>query len=283
MDHAETRERLEVAALEPGGLERIMAGDTADAASVAGHLAGCEACAEDLRRLHAAARLIRRVVRSTPSPDLRDRTLDHVRAVGRDREWATSRASGPAPLDEPARRRIRRGTGPARRIAALAAAIVVAVGGTALVAGVQRDAVVAERDAEFVRRADAVAALERVVAASLRVAAEPDAAQVRLTATGAPGAETTEGTMMFSPRTRELVVIASGLPRPPEGREFRCWVESGGERRRVGRMYFAEDLSFWVGPVEALADLPAGARFGVTLVDAGGSALDGDPVLVGDL
>ena len=33
--------------------ERLMAGDTADAAAVAGHLAGCEACAAELLRLAA--------------------------------------------------------------------------------------------------------------------------------------------------------------------------------------------------------------------------------------
>ncbi len=40
MDHEETREQLELAALEPGGLERLMAGDTPLAQAVAGHLAG---------------------------------------------------------------------------------------------------------------------------------------------------------------------------------------------------------------------------------------------------
>ena len=45
MDHNEVRELLEDAAVEPGGLERLMAGDTPNAALVAGHLAGCAECA----------------------------------------------------------------------------------------------------------------------------------------------------------------------------------------------------------------------------------------------
>ena len=157
-----------------------------------------------------------------------------------------------------------------------------AVAGTAFVVGSQRDAVIAERDTELARRADAVAALERITAASLRVAAEPDAANVALDGTGAPGAEGAWGTLAFSPGTRELVVIATGLPRPAEGREFRCWVEDEGGRRPVGRMYFARDLAFWVGEVDAVAGLSDGT-FGVTLVDENGDALEGAPALLGEL
>ena len=41
IDHAEVRERLELAAVEPGELDRLAAGDTVDSAAIAGHLAGC--------------------------------------------------------------------------------------------------------------------------------------------------------------------------------------------------------------------------------------------------
>ena len=40
MDHDATREQLELAAVEPGGLERLMAGDTVAAQAVAAHVAG---------------------------------------------------------------------------------------------------------------------------------------------------------------------------------------------------------------------------------------------------
>jgi len=45
MDHSEVREILEDAAIEPDGLERLMAGDTPTASIVAGHLTGCPDCA----------------------------------------------------------------------------------------------------------------------------------------------------------------------------------------------------------------------------------------------
>ena len=59
MDHSEVRELLEDAAIEPGGLERLMAGDTPTASIVAGHLAGCADCAEELERLRRSVGLIR--------------------------------------------------------------------------------------------------------------------------------------------------------------------------------------------------------------------------------
>jgi hypothetical protein len=185
--------------------------------------------------------------------------------------------AGPTPL------RSNRRSGAPRWIAGIAAAVVLAVAGTAIVVGGQRDAAIAERDAELARRADAVAALERITAASLRVATQPDAANVALEDTGSDGEQEAAGTLAFSPGSRELVVIATGLPRPAEGREFRCWVEDDGGRRPVGRMYFARDLAFWVGEVEAVGDLTEGSTFGVTLVDENGDALNGAPALIGEL
>src|SRR4029079_16616142 len=82
MDHESTREQLEVAALEPDGLDRLMAGDTATAQAVAGHLAGCPACSDELVRLQRASSVIRGVVREMPPPELRDRILASVRAIG---------------------------------------------------------------------------------------------------------------------------------------------------------------------------------------------------------
>src|SRR5919107_3491657 len=85
MDHSDVRELLEDAAIEPGGLERLMAGDTPSAAIVAGHVAGCPDCAEELDRLRRTVGAIRPAVRAVPPPELRQRTLDYVAALGRPR------------------------------------------------------------------------------------------------------------------------------------------------------------------------------------------------------
>jgi len=92
MEHAEARELLELAAVEPDGFDRLAAGDTADAAALAGHLAGCLECSLELERLRRSAAVIRDAVRTAPPPDLRERTLAFVAAVGVDRSAASAAA-----------------------------------------------------------------------------------------------------------------------------------------------------------------------------------------------
>ena len=79
MDHDEVREQLELAATEPAGIDRLMAGDTPLAAAIAAHLAGCSSCTDELDRLRRAAIIIGDAVRTTPPPELRERTLAFVR------------------------------------------------------------------------------------------------------------------------------------------------------------------------------------------------------------
>src|SRR5437762_8521678 len=151
MDHDATREQLELAAVEPGGIDRLIAGDTATAQAVAAHLAGCPDCADELARLQRASRLIRAVVREQPPADLRDRTLVRVRAMGRDRTarpgdvTAAPATAGapvasavrPAPADGPppvSPRAPRRGVA-LGWAAAIAAAVVLSVAATSSLVG----------------------------------------------------------------------------------------------------------------------------------------------------
>jgi anti-sigma factor RsiW len=286
VDHAEVRERLELAAAEPGGIDRLMAGDTNDAAAVAGHLAGCEACREEFARLRRTSVLLRDAISTLPPPDLRDRTLAYVAALGRERRPATASALGPAysaaPLAESVEapvpietRRRARGGGIGRALPwlAAAAAIVIAVGATVL-------AVNTSRDSELRTTADELAGLNRVAASTVSIETQPDAASVALVGTAGTAAR---GSLLFSPSTRQLVVVATDLVAPPSGKEYRCWLEVDGARERVGRMFFAGDVAYWAGPVEALPRAVSGTRFGVSLVDADADSLGGDPVLAGQL
>ena len=59
MEHREARELLELAAVEPTGLDRLAAGDTPDAGAVASHLAGCPGCTAEFERLRRTAPLLR--------------------------------------------------------------------------------------------------------------------------------------------------------------------------------------------------------------------------------
>jgi hypothetical protein len=294
MDHAEARELLELGAVEPAGLDRLMAGDTPGAAALAGHLAGCPDCSAEMTRLREVAGIVRGVVRTTPPPDLRERTLSLVREVGRDRGGRPAAAGAavgvsasevaafpaPAQLTQPVaadRRGGRRGVS-ALPLLAVAAALVVAVLGTGLVVGAQKDAAIARLDAAIQKQADAVNDLGTVTAWALRVDGRSDAQRVDLaSATGG----TPSGTLVFSPGSRELVVVASGLSEPPAGREYRCWLEAGGQRQPVGKMFFGGGLSYWVGRVDALAGLGPDVRFGVSLVDLAAPFAPSDPVLTG--
>lgn len=299
MDHAEACELLELAAIEPDGFDRLVAGDTPEAAALAGHLAGCAACAEEFERLRRAAVLIRaslgeEAVATAPA-DLRARTLSYVSELGRERgreaaaaaPSALERAGGgvgsaasvvdvaPAPIPAPipaavaARSRARS----VRWWVSLAAALVIGAGIGGLAVGATERATIEDQQAT-------VSALARVNSWTLRVAQRPDATTVTLTSpTGGPAS----GTLVFAPTTGELVVVMNGVAPPPAGREYRCWVETNGTRRSVGKMFFGGDLGYWAGRVDGLTGLAPGAVFGVSLVDPADSSLGGEPILRGSL
>jgi hypothetical protein len=281
MDHAEALERIEIAAAEPDGLERLMAGDTHDAAAVAGHLAGCESCQAQLAAIRRTAVLARRVIEAEPDPELKERTLAFIREVGRDRSGgvaAGARAAEPppnvVPIDRPSAPHVPDRPSRMRRwiaAGAIAAAVVVA-----LAAGFAGGAILQPGQQSTQQE---LAVLRQTAQGTIRVSAQPDAQQVALVATGsAPAAE---GTVLFSGSSGELVMVAKGLAAPPPGMEYGCWLETGGERRRIGKMSPGGELNAWVGQVDGLGGLPAGSVFGVSLTPVGGGG--GDTVLTGEL
>ena len=271
MDHDATREQLELAAVEPGGLDRLMAGDTPAAQAVAAHLAGCEACTDELGRLTRASALIREVVGASPPADLRERILATVRVAGIPRGEAGGGASATS-LDRTTVRVGSRGRAALGWVAAIAAAVVVSVVATSVIVG-------GRVDERLAAQAGTIEALQDVALATLQVTAEPDVRRVTLAGTD-PGLA---GNLIFSPSTSELVVVATGLVEPPAGQEYRCWVEQAGNRQRVGKMFFSEDLAYWVGPAPSVAGLINGATFGVSLVNLDGTPVGANAVLSGGL
>jgi hypothetical protein len=287
MDHADALELIEIAAAEPGGLERLAAGDTADASIVAGHLAGCPSCAEALVRTTRTAEVARAVIRELPDPDLRARTLAFVREVGRDRSGVATAASSAvepgavafvaaeaaAVVDRaPAVASITPfGGAPARRrpwlAVGLAAAVVVAA-----VLGFAAGGAVRPPAGDSEDLANAVAVME----ATIRIAARPDAVSIAL----APaGGGTAAGVVLYSPAGGELAMLVTGLAPVTDGATYACWVEVGGSKRRIGVVYANGRTGSWAGPVAGLDGLPPGSTFGVSMVPAG--AQSGTPVLTG--
>jgi hypothetical protein len=281
MDHDDVLEQLELAAVEPGGSDRLVAGDTPIAAAVVGHLAGCERCAEELRRLSRAAPLLRDIVRTTPPADLRERTLAFVKEHGRRRGVAGSDRAPVATMG-PLTPTARPGSGVpgallTRRVlpwvATVAAAIALVVSAAGFIAS--RD--LADR---LEAQATTISALEKVQRTTLDLTADAGSRRIALIST--EGGETT-GTLLFSPSTAQLVVVAYDLVRPANGQEYRCWVEIDGERHNVGRMFFADELAYWVGETPEVRDLPPGTLFGVSPTPVGSPSLEADPVIRGEL
>lgn len=279
IEHGEAREFLELAAVEPGGLERMAAGDTPEAAALAAHLADCSSCSAEADRLRASAGLIRAVVIEAPPPELRKRTLALVREVGRLRLPASSIASSdmaPARLRPASRRRSFRAIGLPLGIAA---ALVLAVAGTAVVVSDSNRATLQASQ-------DTTTELARVTTWTLRVGAEPGARRVGLvspTGSSQPGSPSASGTLLFSPTTTDLVVVAQGLAPAPAGSEYRCWLLLDGARWDIGLMDTGGSLAYWIGPVGALRDLPAGTAFGVSLAQVNGAIDPGPPALAGSV
>lgn len=286
MEHAEARELLEIAAVEPHGFERLAAGDTLEAAALAGHLAGCPECAEELERLRRASAVVRDVVRTVPPVDLRERTLAFVAAVGRQPQPGSATA-GAASRVVPANVTVGASAAPARRgasrasprlgfwVASIAAAVAIAVLGTSILVGRDREATIAAQ-------AEDIDSLAKVAIWTVRIDGLPDAQHVDLAGTGTAGSGAS-GTLVFSPTSKEVVVLARGLPEPAAGLEYRCWMEIGGGRTKVGRMFLGGGVAYWVGNVEAVSKAVPGTPFGVSLVPADGNAVSGDPILAGEL
>ena len=109
--------------------------------------------------------------------------------------------------------------------------------------------------------------------------AQPDATRVALA--GMDAATGATGSVLFSAASGELVMVATGLDAPPAGMEYGCWVETGGDRRRIGKLYPGGDVQAWVGDVEGLDAVEPGSVFGVTLVPVDGGS--GETVLEGEV
>jgi hypothetical protein len=158
-------------------------------------------------------------------------------------------------------------------LGSLAAAVVLAVGlSWFLVARPLADAAQDDRET--------ASALVRITTASVALEAQPDVRHVTLAVAHPPSAAGPAGTLSFSPGSREVVVVTTGLATPGPDEEYRCWVEANGRRDQLGRMYEIGDIAAWEGTAEVIASVPAGARFGISLAKAGEPGA-GEPVLAG--
>jgi hypothetical protein len=159
-------------------------------------------------------------------------------------------------------------------VLALAAAFVLAIGGTALVVGsVARSDVAAERERN--------AALAATAESALRLMADPSAIHIPMH----DGAGSAVGMAVIAPATYDATVVAVGLPEPPAGHEYACYIVIDGDRVLVGRMVDGGATYAWAGTIDALAGAAQGSvgGYGVLLVPAGSTSTEGTPVLSGSI
>ena len=215
-----------------------------------------------------------------PPPELRERTLATVAAIGvprRDAAGAPRRNVRPPRTPPPPRsdnddarldRRLIAGW-----VATIAAAVILSVVSTVLI--------VESRESDrLAAESTSLAALGDATIAALSIAAQPDATLVTLSGTNDPQRD---GRLSFSPSTTQLVLVAKGLAQPSPGQEYRAWVEIGGQRQRLGRLTFDDGVAYWSGAAPAVAGLQGSARFGVSLVDAAATGGTPPAVMLGEL
>ncbi|RII11216.1 Anti-sigma-K factor RskA [Streptomyces sp. YIM 130001] len=205
-----------------------------------GHLADCEACAQEVAELAATAQRLGLAVAAPPPAELRTRVLQQITNVRQE------------PPRLPARARVRAWTKSAPRLALAAClAAAVALGGVA---------VWQHQSAEDAR--DRARRVEQQAAELTAVLAAPDARTV----TGSVGDAST-GTVVVSKERNRAAFLASSLPDLPSGKVYQLWFDDGGTMRPAG-------LLGGGGTTEAVlmdGPLDRAAGMGVTVEPDGGS------------
>ncbi|WP_166024456.1 anti-sigma factor [Streptomyces chilikensis] len=224
------------------GAYALHALDGREAAAFERHLAGCDACGQEVAEFTATtARLALASTVRTP-PAMRDQVLRRVTTV-------RQTPPGAAPPQR-VRRGVRRGGGPVRWALAASVAAAVAFGATA-VWQYERAEDARLRAAQTQRQAEALA----------EVLAAPDARS--RSARMAGGA----GTLVVSPGRDRAVFVATGMSPPPRGKVYQLWFADGEEMRSAGLMApgRGSQTVLMRGPVGGASDV------GITVEPAGGS------------
>ncbi|MFF3290052.1 anti-sigma factor domain-containing protein [Streptomyces sp. NPDC003023] len=207
------------------------------------HLPGCPSCAQEVRELAATAGKLAAAVSVTPPPALKQRVMARI----------------PAERQEPPQvaRQIRRG-GPRPGRALSRFALAASVAAAAAFGGV---AVWQHQEAQDAR--DTAQRSERQAEELASVIAAPDA---KVTSGRLPEGAT--ATVIVSRSRDKAAFLASGMPRPPEGKVYQLWFADGDVMRSAGLMDPSDttEALLMEGPVDGASGM------GITVEPAGGSA-----------
>ncbi len=226
--------------------------DAGDRAAFERHLAGCEACREEVRGLRETVARMAATADRPPRPELREQTMQ---AAARLRQLPPALAQQ-APRGWSRLRTVWRGTSRAARsqswtvrVAALAAVACLAV---AVLFGAQMHGAQT--------RLNAATAHARAMAAVLGA---PDA--IMLTAKIRTGGT---ATVVMSHHARELVLTAHGLPVLPRAWVYQVWLMGPAGNRSAGLLYAVRGKM--AGPM-LISGLLGGDKVGLTVEPAGGA------------
>ncbi|SDU76781.1 anti-sigma factor [Jiangella alkaliphila] len=217
------------------------------------HLRACAACRDEVADLREAVARLGSTVAVTPPPDLKARVLREITEV---------RPLPPPPADETATsRRSRRSRSRRSRRAGWAATMLVAA-----LAAVLAVLTVGVSDAQddLDREQAGLALVERIVTSA-------DAERSTLAGGDA---------VVIASRTADaVVVLGSGLPPAPEGRDYQVWLSGSDRTVSAGLLRPGAESE----PVVATG-IGAARQVTVTLEPSGGSAQpSGEPLMVADL
>jgi hypothetical protein len=273
MDHAEAHERIADLALEPRDLEAMLASESSDDRALAEHVSGCDTCRAELDAWQGVHRTLAGALH-TPRPGARV-DVNPIEPDERLRAGILAAARADRSIEPAIPTRISPVAIASSRIwtpvLGLAAALVVAVAGTFLLAGPGQS---------LLRTVDEARALSNVVASVNRILAEPNHEVATLKTTAGQSG----GSVAWA--SHDLVVLTSALSTPGQGQTYRCWLSSGGTDTAIGRMEFAGTTAYWVGSLDEWASisLDPGTQFIVSLEPTDGSgARTGSVVLEADL
>jgi len=237
MQHAEAHERLADLALEPQAFLAFERDPSPAADELRAHIAGCPTCGADVEAWRGTHAAVLEVLGDAPGfvaafedqpialpPGLRAAVSriprqDAMSGVG-------SRADAPTPLA-----RLRGGTARGRWWLGLAAALIVGLVGTGVVA-------IDRAHQADVARAESVE-LAHLVRTTQQILADPGHTSVTLASANGTAA----GLVAWS--ATDSVVFATGLTPPGSGLAYRCWVEKASTRTAIGDMSFDQGIGYW--------------------------------------
>ena len=263
MDHAEARERLLDRAMEPTGLRGLATESTPEAATLRAHLATCDPCRKELEGWQGTLASLDLAVQADAAhqgaepPSLRA----FVNSVGEVTPPAALRARTLAAISTPNPSPVVRVDSTRRSVTwsarlAIAAAVVVLVGGAALMA---------DRTVQLDRAQADAAALASVTATLNSILQDPDHHVAVLKNPAGASA----GSVSWSAADGSVVVLTTALASPPPGHIYGCWIEQDGARVAVGMMVFSGSTAYWAGSLTSWGDgFAAGGRFWVNLEPA---------------